>query len=306
MARIRTIKPEFFTSEDIVEMEPLARLLYIALWCEADKEGRFAWKPKTFKIRYLPADACDIDAICDALVTRGLVVLYGAGLAVIPSFLNHQHINPREKVSNLPAPTDEELTRAPRVVNASVTGMEEGRKEGTGKEGRERNLSGQETGEMPADPDPAAGVATESTEKPAKPRKHHGSEKDHEVAHWLFEKVQKINATAKDPNWDCWANDVRLMCEVDGRTHHEIGELFAWAMRDNFWCSNILSPGKLREKWDQLTVQRARPERGAQSSGKPSAFTGISQIDHSSTDRAMAEDNARRGTKIPADGNLEF
>jgi hypothetical protein len=43
VARIRTIKPEFFTSEDIVSLPPLTRLLYIALWCEADKEGRLAW-----------------------------------------------------------------------------------------------------------------------------------------------------------------------------------------------------------------------------------------------------------------------
>jgi hypothetical protein len=141
MARIRTIKPEFFTSEDIVELEPLARLLYIALWCEADKEGRLAWKPKTFKMRYLPIDGCDIDALCDALLTRGLIVTYGDGLAYIPSFKNHQHINPREKDSVLPAPTQEMLTREPRVNDASVTDREEGRKEGKGKEGREEGAS---------------------------------------------------------------------------------------------------------------------------------------------------------------------
>ena len=39
VARIRTIKPDFFTSEDIVVLTPWARLLYIALWCEADREG---------------------------------------------------------------------------------------------------------------------------------------------------------------------------------------------------------------------------------------------------------------------------
>ena len=51
MARIRTIKPEFFTSEDIVALSPLARLLFIALWCEADREGRLVWKPT---IRAIP------------------------------------------------------------------------------------------------------------------------------------------------------------------------------------------------------------------------------------------------------------
>lgn len=118
MARIRTIKPEFFTSEDIVGLSPLARLLYIALWCEADREGRLVWKPKTFKLRYLPADDCDVDALCDELTGSGLVHLYGDGLAMIPTFAAHQHVNPRESASQLPEPP-RVGTRAARVKHAS-------------------------------------------------------------------------------------------------------------------------------------------------------------------------------------------
>jgi hypothetical protein len=104
MGRIRSIKPDFYTSEDIVSLSPLARLLYIATWCEADRDGRLAWKPRTLKMRYLPADACDIDALCTELTDAGLVILYGDGLAYIPSFTKHQHINPRETASQLPDP----------------------------------------------------------------------------------------------------------------------------------------------------------------------------------------------------------
>lgn len=126
MARIRTIKPDFFTSEDIVNMTPFARLLYIALWCEADREGRLVWRPKTFKMRYLPADQIDIDSLCMELITAGVIKLYGNELAFIPSFLNHQHINPRETESKLPIP-DESSTRKPRVSDVSVTHREEGK-----------------------------------------------------------------------------------------------------------------------------------------------------------------------------------
>lgn len=114
MARIRTIKPEFFTSEDIVALDPLTRLLYIAIWCEADKEGRLVWKPMTFKLRYFPGDNCDIQAMCQQLVSAGLVVLYGNGYAHVPTFKAHQHINPREATSQLPEP-DASTTRQPRV-----------------------------------------------------------------------------------------------------------------------------------------------------------------------------------------------
>lgn len=119
MARIRTIKPEFFTSADIVALSPLARLLYIALWCEADKEGRMVWKPKTFKLRYLPGDGCDVEALCEELVAHGLVRLYGEGLAWIPSFTRHQHVNPRESASDLPAPEDQKPS-LPRKVGKST------------------------------------------------------------------------------------------------------------------------------------------------------------------------------------------
>lgn len=135
MARIRTIKPEFFTSEDIVALSPLARLLYIAIWCEADKEGRMAWKPRTFKLRYFPGDACDIEALAAELVESGLVVLYGDGLAYVPSFAKHQHINPRESASTLPTPetgTRRDAsarvgTRASTVSDGETTRREEGK-----------------------------------------------------------------------------------------------------------------------------------------------------------------------------------
>lgn len=137
MSRIRTIKPEFFTSEDITRLTPLARLLYIAVWCEADREGRLKWKPQTFKLRYFPGDKCAIESLCAELISARLVVLYGEDLAYVPSFGLHQHINPRETVSRLPEP----IFQDSRAVDASarVTDVQVGR-EGKGKEG-ERDAS---------------------------------------------------------------------------------------------------------------------------------------------------------------------
>jgi hypothetical protein len=129
MARIRTIKPEFFTSEDIVGLSPLARLLYIALWCEADREGRLVWKPKTFKMRYFPGDKCDIDALCNEILDANLVIQYGECYSYIPTFHSHQHLNPRESKTQLPEPNiDAIVTRAPRVSDA------QGGREGKGRE----------------------------------------------------------------------------------------------------------------------------------------------------------------------------
>lgn len=144
MARIRTIKPEFFTSEEVVDMPHHVRLLYIALWCEADREGRLVWKPRTIKMRYFPGDDFDINEACQHLVSSGHVVLYGDGLAYIPTFPDHQHINPRESQSDLPSPfagsrvNDASPTRESRESIAPVTHIcapVTCREEGKGKEG---------------------------------------------------------------------------------------------------------------------------------------------------------------------------
>jgi hypothetical protein len=117
MARIRTIKPEFFTSDDICALSPLARLLYIGTWLEADREGRLTWKPNTLKTRYLPHDDCDIRVVCTELLQQGLVVLYGNGFAYIPTFSEHQFVNPRESQSKIRPPSLEEMAR---VTDASL------------------------------------------------------------------------------------------------------------------------------------------------------------------------------------------
>ena len=133
MARIRTIKPEFFTSENIVSLTPLARLFYVSLWCESDRMGRLEWKPGTFKMRYLPGDNCDVSELAKELTDKGLIVLYsadGKNYAEIPTFTEHQVINNRESESTIPArDKNASRTRAPRVKAEGKEG-----KEGKGKE----------------------------------------------------------------------------------------------------------------------------------------------------------------------------
>jgi hypothetical protein len=141
MARIRTIKPDFFTSDDICALTPLARLLYIGLWCEADREGRLNWTPRVFKRRYLPDDDCDIDELCKQLLARDLVRIFGEvdEYAYIPTFSEHQHINPRETPSSIPSP-DDASRRVPDASNLDLH-AQGGRKEGKGKEGNGKDAS---------------------------------------------------------------------------------------------------------------------------------------------------------------------
>lgn len=142
MARIRTIKPEFFKHEGIFDAEqetglPL-RLAFAGLWTQCDREGRFAWRPRQLKVDILPYDDVDFSRVLDVLATRGFVVKYASGgreFGAIPSWHRHQVVNNREKASELPEPaeivevSDASSTREPRVGHA-------GKAEGKGKEGK--------------------------------------------------------------------------------------------------------------------------------------------------------------------------
>lgn len=114
-----------------------------------------------------------------------------------------------------------------------------------------------------ADPEPKARVIPEAAiQTPS--GKAWGTGDDLMTAQWMFRRVQLITPTAIEPNWAKWANVIRLMRELDQRSHRDICELYDWVSRDAFWCANVLSPQKLRQKWDQLQAKRGNPSGGHQ------------------------------------------
>lgn len=107
MSRIRYIKPEFFTNEDVGCLPPLHRILFIGLWTEADRVGRLADKPKTLKVKLLPYDDVDVDAMLADLAKAGFIHRYEvAGTAVIQvvNFHKHQRPHPKEVDLGFPDP----------------------------------------------------------------------------------------------------------------------------------------------------------------------------------------------------------
>lgn len=101
-------------------------------------------------------------------------------------------------------------------------------------------------------------ITTETTTKiitKEKPSRHKFETCDTNGAKYLFEKIKGNNPKQKEPNFDSWANDFRLMREKDNRELQEIKDVIDWCQADPFWQGNILSAKKLREKFDQLTIQ---------------------------------------------------
>jgi hypothetical protein len=77
MSRIRTIKPEFWTSEQIMECSPLARLAFIGMWNFCDDNGVHPASCKTLKAQIFPADdltAADVQSLINELLEQRLLI----------------------------------------------------------------------------------------------------------------------------------------------------------------------------------------------------------------------------------------
>lgn len=105
MARSRNIKPGFFLNDQLAEVDPLGRILFIGLWTIADREGRLKDRPRKIKAEVLPYDDCDIDFLLTELHQNDFIVRFeidGNKYIWIRNFLKHQNPHIKETQSEIP------------------------------------------------------------------------------------------------------------------------------------------------------------------------------------------------------------
>jgi hypothetical protein len=123
VARIRSVKPEFWIDEKVVEMGLAARLLFIGLWNFADDQGYIDDKPRRIKMQVFPGDDFDVEPLLDELVSAGLLVRYDSPVGPVLHVRNwdkHQKVdrasNPRFEPSTLVVRTAPAIQRvSPQV-----------------------------------------------------------------------------------------------------------------------------------------------------------------------------------------------
>jgi hypothetical protein len=102
VARIRTVKPEYWEDEKVGSLSRDARLLFIASWNQADDEGLLRWAPQLLRRCAFAYDddltIADVTGLMDEIVKSGMVFMYRAGspsqaLAYVVNFRKHQKIN---------------------------------------------------------------------------------------------------------------------------------------------------------------------------------------------------------------------
>ena len=105
--RARSIKPSFFQNEDLSELSAETRLLFIGLWCIADREGRLEDRPKRIKIQVFPCDSVEVDLLLQDLEDREFILRYktcGRSYIQVINFLKHQSPHYREAASTILPP----------------------------------------------------------------------------------------------------------------------------------------------------------------------------------------------------------
>lgn len=81
----------------------------------------------------------------------------------------------------------------------------------------------------------------------------------YQLAEYLFEEMKKNNPEVKEPKLNDWANDIRLMMEIDNRKEEQVRNMIIWSQSNDFWKGVILSAKKLRDRYDQMKVQANQP-----------------------------------------------
>lgn len=125
MARARNIKPGLFSNELMAELPAFDRLLFIGLWCLADREGRLEDRPKRIKMELFPCDTYDVEAGLANLASAKFITRYsveGFSAIEIDNFQKHQRPHGTEKDSSLPD-KDGYLTVNERKANGVITGV---------------------------------------------------------------------------------------------------------------------------------------------------------------------------------------
>jgi hypothetical protein len=227
MARIRSIKPEFCSSETIASLPHRTRLHFAMLWTFADDAGRGVDNPRLIKAALWPLDdditPDEIATMQGELESRKLIGRYevdGRRYFVVTNFGEHQHPS-KPQPSKLPAPSEGVPSSFPDpsgngsgTVAAVVVGEGKvGEEEGAGS----RNGSGNTTDDRGARtaPPPPPPKQLSSRERTARLNA---------AVEVLLERLGKLQAAGRKDNGDQWLDATRghLRREHRQQAHDEL------------------------------------------------------------------------------------
>ncbi len=92
------------------------------------------------------------------------------------------------------------------------------------------------------------------------------------MTQYMVKRILESYPGARIPkNLNPWALSFNRLMRLDHRTVDDIRAVMKWVYQDEFWCTNIRSPEKLREKWDTVYLQMRRKQNQDAGATEPTA-----------------------------------
>jgi len=287
----RQVKAQFWTDTELIRILDIpGRMFYQGLWQLADDSGCLENDTLAFKIHLFPADAeITIEVIekwVKTLIEAGKLIPYeaeGKQCFFLKNFHKHQKIkNPSPPEVPLPPwiawepyPSNDRTGKYVISSFEEMNDLQSSYEVLTDDLQSSSNLNLNHN--LNLEPEPKKEYKESSLQPsaatPIEPQKPSNSEKktivfdensvEFKLACYMRDLILETLPTAKVPDptpkaMSSWCKHIDYMIRLDKRSPDEIAELFEWAQKDSFWCANIRSPRKLREKWDTLVLQRQR------------------------------------------------
>ncbi len=153
MARIRTVKPDLWKSEQIGEVSVEARLTFLGLITQADDYGRMKGNAKLVRSLIFPYDDFPLRKVSEwlrELHEANLIRWYeveGREYIELPTWGDHQRVS-HPTDSALPSHSEADSAGAPQALQKLP---EDVRREGKGREGNKEGIGKESFGVTPTD-----------------------------------------------------------------------------------------------------------------------------------------------------------
>jgi hypothetical protein len=262
--RIRTVKPAFWSSEDLSIISESALLLAIGILNYSDDDGYFIVNPALIKAALFPLrNTPHINALLFELqggdylefrkIDRGRI------LGRVKNFKLHQVIN-RPQVSQLKDLWEKgEAYELPKFTECSVNdhGAVTDHSHGNGrKEGREGNgmevLAITNVIAHPSSPPDCPEVEEPKAKKSAFEKLDEATKtKGLKFAAW-FRATLSPDVRLSEGWEKAWAVTYDELIRIDKRPSKELRAVCEFGRNDSFWSENFLSPAKLRKRKDGI------------------------------------------------------
>lgn len=131
----------------------------------------------------------------------------------------------------------------------------------------------------------------------------HAASAAQRLAQLLWEKIRAIHPKARPPSMNTWVRDIERLLRIDDRTEHDVERVITWALADDFWCRNILSGRKLREKFDQLYISMTKQTQTPQHKEQEATTQKMAILNNN---KRWATEFFKGGKKVSGSDSMEL